>query len=104
MKPIKDRKTDIADSLWLARICQFGLARASYVPPPEFSALRQMCRYRRKVVYDRARLRHPAHKTIDRDGLHLGGVLTDIFGRNGRTILDGLVAGQPATEIQAGLT
>ena len=63
-----------------------------------------MCRYRRKVVYDRARLRHRVHKTIDRDGLHLGGVLTDIFGRNGRTILDGLVAGQPATEILAGLT
>ncbi len=31
VKQIKGRKTDVADSMWLARICQFGLARASFV-------------------------------------------------------------------------
>ena len=36
VKPINGRKTDIADSLWPARICQFGLARASYLAAPEF--------------------------------------------------------------------
>ena len=50
VKQIKGRKTDGADSLWLARICQLGLARPSYVPPPLFVALRHQCRYRRKVV------------------------------------------------------
>ena len=104
VKQIKGRKTDVADSLWLARICQFGLARASFVPSKEFSDLRQLCRYRRKVVRDRARLRHRIHKTVDREGLHVGGVLSDLFGVNGRRILDGLVSGLDAERILAGLT
>ena len=104
VKQIKGRKTDVADSLWLARICQFGLARASFVPSKEFSDLRQLCRYRRKLVRDRARLRHRIHKTVDREGLHVGGVLSDLFGVNGRRILDGLVSGLDAERILAGLT
>ena len=104
VKQIKGRKTDVADSLWLARICQLGLARPSYVPPPLFVALRHQCRYRRKVVADRARLRNRMQKTLDHDGLRLGGVLTDILGTNGRRILDGLCSGQAPERILAGLT
>ena len=44
------------------------------------------------------------HKTLDHDGLRLGGVLTDIFGVNGRRILDGLVAGHSPRHILVNLT
>ena len=104
VKQIKGRKTDVQDSLWLARICQFGLARPSYVPPPAFSELRQQCRLRRKLVGDRARTRNRLQKTLDGGGLRLGGVLTDILGRNGRRVLDGLVAGRTPERILASLT
>ena len=36
VKQIKGWKTDVADSMWLARICQFGLAAPSLVLPREF--------------------------------------------------------------------
>lgn len=94
VKQIKGRKSDVADSLWLARICQFGLCQASYVPPRRFRQLRQLSRYRRKLVGERSRARHRVHKTLDHDGLRLGGALADIFGANGRRILDGLAAGR----------
>ena len=97
-------KTDTNDSLWLARICQFGLALPSYVPPRLFRQLRQLTRYRRKLVGERSRARNRVHKTLDHDGLRLGGVLTDIFGVNGRRILDGLVAGHSPRHILAELT
>ena len=93
VKQIRRKKTDVNDSLWLARICQFGLALPSYVPPRLFRQLRQLTRYRRKLVDERSRARNRVHKTLDHDGLRLGGVLSDIFGVNGRRILDGLVAG-----------
>ena len=48
--------------------------------------------------------RNRVHKTLDHDGLRLGGILSDIFGVNGRRILDGLVAGHPPDRILAGLT
>ena len=45
VKQIRGNKTDVNDSLWLARICQFGLALPSYVPPRQFRQLRQLTRY-----------------------------------------------------------
>ncbi len=104
VKQIKGRKTDVQDALWLARVCQFGLARPSYVPPREFSELRQQCRYRRKVVADRARIRNRLQKTLDHDGLRLGGVLSDLLGLNGRRILDGLVRRHSVADILKQLT
>ena len=80
VKQIRGKKTDINDSLWLARICQFDLALPSYVPPPLFRQVRQLTRYRRMLVGERSRARNRVHKTLDHDGLRLGGVLTDIFG------------------------
>ena len=104
VKQIRGKKTDVNDSLWLARICQFGLALPSYVPPRLFRQLRQLTRYRRKLVDERSRARNRVHKTLDHDGLRLGGVLSDIFGVNGRRILDGLVAGHSPRYILANLT
>ena len=104
VKQIKGRKTDKNDSIWLARICQFGLATPSYVPPRRFRQLRQLCRYRCKLVSERGRARNRLHKTLDHDGLRLGGALSDILGMNGRRILAGLVAGRPVERILAGLS
>ena len=104
VKQIKGRKTDIQDALWLARVCQYALARPSYVPPREFSELRQQRRYRRKVVADRARIRNRPQKTLDHDGLRLGGVLSDLLGLNGRRILDGLVQQRRVERILEDLT
>ena len=104
VKQIKGRKTDYQDSIWLARVCQFGLAQPSYVPPRAFADLRQQCRYRRKLVADRARVRNRIQRTLDHDGLRLGGVLTDLFGLNGRRVLDGLVQGQSAEAVLESLS
>ena len=104
VKQIRGKKTDTNDSLWLARICQFGLAPSSYVPPRRFRQLRQLTRYRRTLVAERSRARNRVHKTLDHDGLRLGGVLSDIFGVNGRRILDGLTVGRSTTSILASLT
>ena len=104
VKQIRGKKTDASDSLWLARICQFGLALPSFVPPRRFRQLRQLTRYRRTLVAERSRARNRVHKTLDQDGLRLGGILSDIFGVNGRRILDGLLAGQPPGRILDRLT
>ena len=58
VKQIRGKKTDTNDSLWLARICQFGLALPSYVPPRLFRQLRQLTRYRRRLVGERSRARN----------------------------------------------
>ncbi len=93
VKQLKGRKTDVADSVWLARVCQFGLATPSHVPPRAFRELRALTRYRRTLVAQRSRVRNRVQKVLDRSGVRVGGVLSDVFGRNGRRILDGLARG-----------
>lgn len=104
VKQMRGRKTDIADSLWLARVCQLGLGRPSFVPPARFRELRPLARHRRSLAQQRSRTRNRAQKVIDRAGARVGGVLSDVFGMNGRRILDGLAAGIPEEEILASLS
>ena len=104
VKQLKGRKTDIADSVWLARICQFGLCSPSFVPPADFRALRKVSRQRHKVVRLRATLRTRIHQVLDGAGIRVGGILSDLLGVNGRRILDGLVAGQAPDAILATLS
>ena len=63
-----------------------------------------MTRYRRRLVSERSRARNRVHKTLDHDGLRIGGILSDLFGVNGRRVLDGLVAEHSPRRILAGLT
>ena len=104
VKQIQGRKTDVADSVWLARICQFGLCSPSLVPPAQFRALRKVSRLRRQVVRERARVRNRIHKILDAAGLRIGGVLSDLFSVNGLRLLDGLLAGKPKTDLLASLS
>ena len=49
-------------------------------------------------------MRNRVYKALDHDGLQLVGALMDIFGRNGRRILKGLLAGWPEARILASLS
>lgn len=103
VKQLKGRKTDVADSVWLARVCQFGLARASHIPSREIRRLRPLTRYRRQLIAERSRVRNRVQKVIDRCGIRIGGVISDLFGVNGRRLLDGLAREDSQQAILASL-
>ena len=58
VKQLKGRKTDVADSVWLACVCQFGLCTPSHVPPQPFRELRALSRQRRILVRQRSTVRN----------------------------------------------
>ena len=93
VKQLKSRKTDVADSVWLARVRQFGLATASHVPPKAFREMRVLTRYRRTLIGQRSRVRNCGQKALNRSGARVGGVLSDVFGTNGQRILHGQARG-----------
>ena len=51
VKQIKGRKTDVANSVRLARICQFGLRTPRFVPSAKF-------RHRRKLLRQHSKDQH----------------------------------------------
>ena len=50
IKNVPGRKTDVKDAEWIANLLRHGLINASYVPTPEIAELRDLTRYRRKLV------------------------------------------------------
>jgi transposase len=54
MKAIPGRKTDLKDSEWLADLLRHGLLKASFIPPAPVRELRDLTRYRKTLVQERA--------------------------------------------------
>src|SRR4051794_38479427 len=47
---VPGRKTDVADAAWLAELLEHGLLRGSFVPPAPIRELRDLTRYREKLI------------------------------------------------------
>ncbi len=50
MKQLPGRKTDLNDAQWIARLLRWGLLKPSLIPPRPIRDLRDLCRYRRKLI------------------------------------------------------
>ena len=99
VKHVPGRKTDVADSEWLAILARFGLLRASFIPPKDLRELRVLSRYRRKLSAIRASEINRLHKVLDDGGIKLGGVVSDMDGVSARAMVAGLIAGRPVEQM-----
>jgi transposase len=93
VKNLPGRKTDVADACWLAQLLECGLLRGSFVPPPVIARLRDLTRYRTRLVQDRAREVQRVQKMLEIAGVKLDSVVSDVTGKAARRMLDALVAG-----------
>src|SRR6266702_2612840 len=103
LKAVPGRKTDVKDAEWIADLLQHGLLRASFVPPRPQRELRELTRYRTKLVEERARLVNRIQKVLEDSHVKLASVATDITGVSGRAILNALLDGQDDPEALAEL-
>jgi transposase len=93
VKNMPGRKTDVADALWLAELGECGLLRPSFVPPPVIAQLRDLTRYRKSVIEERARETQRIQKLLEDAGIKLDSVVSDILGVSARQMLEALIAG-----------
>jgi transposase len=101
VKRVPGRKTDVSDAAWLAQLAECGLLRGSFVPPPTIAHLRDLTRYRKKLIADRAKEAQRIQKLLEDAGVKLDSVVTDILGQSARDMLDGLLAGEQDTAVLA---
>jgi transposase len=104
LKHVPGRKTDVKDSEWLAQLLEYGLLRASFVPPPEIRELRDLTRYRAQQARDRTREVNRLCKVLEDAGLKLTTVITDVMGASGRAMLAALVQGTTDPAVLAELS
>jgi transposase len=94
VKQVPGRKTDVADSEWLAELARCGLLKASFVPPRDLRELRLLTRYRRKMSGYLAGEKNRLQKVLEDAGMRLGCVVSDIDGVSAQRMIKALAAGE----------
>jgi transposase len=94
VKYVPGRKTDVKDAQWLAQLLQHGLLKASFVPAAPQRALRDLVRYRTKLVQERTQEVNRVQKVLEDGNLKLASVASDVMGVSAREMLTCLIAGQ----------
>jgi transposase len=103
LKNVPGRKTDVADSAWIAQLVAFGLVRPSFVPPKEIRELRDLTRYRKSMTEERTRAVQRLDKVLQDAGIKLTSVASETLGVSARLMLEALVAGTHDPEVLADL-
>ena len=91
---VPGRKTDVADSAWIAQMIEHGLVQPSFVPPPPIRELRDLTRHRRTLVEERTRVIQRLEKVLQDAGIKLASVASTLLTTSGRAILEALLAGE----------
>jgi transposase len=99
VKSIPGRVTDKTSSEWLAKLLRSELVNPSYVPERGIRELRELTRFRVKLVQARTAFKNRCHKILRRVNIRLGSRLKDIFGKAGMEILEGLINGKTIEDI-----
>lgn len=94
VKRVPGRKTDVKDSQWLAQLAECGLLRGSFIPPQDIRELRDLTRYRTKIIEERVRECQRMTKVLEDAQVKLDSVVTDPLGKSARAMMRALIAGE----------
>jgi len=103
VKKVPGRKTDVKDAEWIADLLCHGLLRSSFVPPKPIRELRDLTRYRRKLVESQSAERNRLLKLLETANIKLASVASDVFGVSGVLMLEALVEGKATPQEMAEL-
>lgn len=101
VKILPGRKSDVLDAEWLAELLEHGLLRSSFVPPAAIRELRDLTRYRKRMIQAHTSECQRVQKTLEDAGIKLDSVASDVLGVSGRAMLGALVAGERDAEVLA---
>jgi transposase len=93
MKAVPGRKTDTKDAAWIADLLQHGLLKPSYVPDKEQRELREVVRYRKSLVEERAREKNRLEKTLEGANIKLSSFVSELTGLSSRNLLKAAIDG-----------
>ena len=99
IKHIPGRKTDALDSEWIAEICLKNLISPSRIFCRNHRELRSLTRTRESLMKVRTKIKNRVTHELEAACIKLSSVLSDVFGKSGRHIVDGLLNGMDLEEI-----
>ena len=98
MKAVPGRKTDVKDAEWIAKLLRHGLLKASFIPDRIQRELRELVRYRRSMIEERARQHNRIQKVLEGANIKLGSVVSNVMGVSARDMLRAIADGEDDPE------
>ncbi len=103
VKNVPGRKTDAKDAEWLAQLCECGLLRGSFIPPKEIAAIRELTRYRKKLIEQRTSEVQRLAKVCEDGGIKIDSLASSLTTLSARDMIDALIAGERDPRVLADL-
>ena len=97
MKQVPGRKTDVCDAEWICKLMSFGLLKRSFIPDVEQRDLRDLTRYRRRLVEERTSASNRLEKILEDSNIKLSAVVSKLQGVSARAMIEALIAGETDT-------
>lgn len=94
VKNVPGHKTDKKDSVWLSKLLLSGLLKGSFIPPQDIRELRDLVRYKKKIVGQLASEKNRIIKILEDANIKLSSVLSNVDGAVGNKIINDLIAGK----------
>jgi len=91
IKNVPGRKTDVKDCEWIAQLLRHGLIKGSFIPPRPIRELRDLTRYRRKLIQQKSSEINRIHKLLEDANIKLSSVVTDINGVSAQDMIYHLI-------------
>jgi len=97
VKYVPGHKTDKKDSAWLCKLLLAGLLKPSYIPAKEQRELRDLTRYRTKLVQSNASNKNRIIRILEDGNIKLSSVLSSTSGVVGTKLIDRICEGKQIT-------
>ena len=97
VKYVPGHKTDKKDSAWLCKLLLAGLLKPSYIPPKQQRELRDLTRYRKKLIENITSNKNRVIRVLEDCNIKLSSVLSSTSGVVGTKLVDKLIAGEEIT-------
>lgn len=94
IKNVPGQKTDKKDSRWIAKLLLSGLLKGSFIPPKHIRELRDLTRYKRKVIEQISSEKSRIHKLLEDANIKLSSVVSNLSGVTATKIIDAMIDGQ----------
>ena len=85
-KPQKGNKTDRKDAKWICDLFMCNMIKPSFIPPLDIRELRDLLRYRTKLVNVKTGEKNHAQNCLTVSNLKLDDVFSDVFGKSASSI------------------
>jgi transposase len=103
VKNVPGRKSDALDAVWLAQLTECGLLRGSFIPPAQIAAIRELTRYRKKLIEQRTSELQRLGKVLEDSGIKIDSVASKLTTLSARDMIEALIAGQRDPAVLASL-